>query len=427
MKLDTVKKVHFVGIGGIGMSALARHFLHDKKVVSGSDRAPSPITDALEAEGVQFFPSQIAGNIADDMDLVIYTEAMPKDHEELAAARSKGIVCINYFEALGLVANQYYLIAVAGSHGKTTTTAMLIDIFEDAGYDPSAVVGSLRAETGKNYRAGKSKYFIAEACEYRRDFLHLRPDILVITNIEAEHLDYYKDLDDVVSAFRELAMQVSPDGAIVCNAKDPVVMRAVEGAQAKVIDYTQAIDVLMPMTQPGMHNRMNAAAATSAALEVGVDKVQVKGSLGAFKGTWRRFEYKGKTAAGALIYDDYGHHPSEIKATIMGARELYADRKLLLVYEPHMYSRTHALFTDFVSALSLADEVILAPIYAAREENVSGVTAEKLATALTVPAIAVPDLDTARDEAITRADAQTLILVMGAGTIYNVANELINA
>ena len=206
MKLSDIKKVHFIGIGGIGMSALARLFLTEGKTVSGSDRVPSDITHALEAEGVTFFPEQIGGNISDDIDLIVYTEAMPLDHEELVQARELRIQSMNYFDALGMVANEYYLIAVAGSHGKTTTTAMIIDIFEKAGLDPSAIVGSLRASTKSNYRAGKSKYFVVEACEYRRDFLSLTPDVLIITNVEHEHVDYYKNLDAVQQAFHELSL-----------------------------------------------------------------------------------------------------------------------------------------------------------------------------------------------------------------------------
>src|SRR3989344_3449707 len=184
--ISTISRVHFIGIGGIGISGLARYFLHERKTVSGSDRAPSAITDALIRGGVSFHEAQVAANITDDIDLVVYTEAMSQDHAELVAAREKGIPCINYFEALGLVANPYYLIAVAGTHGKTTTTAMAIDMLETAGLDPTAVVGSLRAKTKSNFRAGKSKYCIVEACEYRRDFLYLKPEILVITNIEEE-------------------------------------------------------------------------------------------------------------------------------------------------------------------------------------------------------------------------------------------------
>ncbi len=205
--IDSISRIHFIGIGGIGMSALARHFLSEKKTVSGSDRALTDITKALAAEGVQIFSEQVADNVTKDIELVVYTEAMEATHPEMRAAKDLKIPMLNYFDALGQAMNPYYLIAVAGTHGKTTTTAMLTDIFESAGKDPTAVIGSLRASTKSNYRAGKSKYAIVEACEYKRDFLSLKPDILVITNLELEHVDYYKSLEDVQSAFRSLAEQ----------------------------------------------------------------------------------------------------------------------------------------------------------------------------------------------------------------------------
>ena len=342
-KVDLAKitRVHMIGVGGIGMSGLARLFLHEGKRVSGSDRAPSDITAALADEGVKFFPSQEATNISNDIDMVVYTEAMPQDHPEMAAGRGLGVPMMNYFEALGLVANQYYLIAVAGTHGKTTTTAMLIDIFEEAGLDPSGIVGSLRAKTKSNYRAGKSKYFIVEACEYRRDFLHLEPDVLVITNLEAEHLDYYKNLEDVQAAFRELALKVREDGAVIAEMSNPNVAPVLTDLPCRVIDYKKNLDLSLQLKVPGLHNRMNAAAAMAAAQFAEVPINVAKIALQKFSGTWRRFEYKGEVN-GAPVYDDYGHHPTEIKATISGARELYPDNKLVVVYQPHTYSRSRA-------------------------------------------------------------------------------------
>ncbi len=424
--LENTTHVHFVGVGGIGVSALARLFLQEGKKVSGSDRAPSDITSALEAEGVTFFPSQVGENITGDIDLVVYTEAMPHDHEELVAAREKGIVCINYFTALGMVANEYYLIAIAGSHGKTTTTAMLIDIFEDAGLDPSAVVGSLRARTKSNYRAGKSKYFIAEACEYKRDFLSLNPDMLIITNIEYEHVDYYKDLADVQSAFRELALRVPEDGYVVVNRNDENVLPVIEGLAATVIDYQKSMSPLRVLKVPGMHNQMNAAAAIAAAAQVGIRPEDAERSVKAFSGTWRRFEYKGEVQ-GAKVYDDYGHHPTEVAVTIKGARELYPDRKLVLVFQSHTYTRTATLFDDFVHALLLADEVFILPIYAAREENVHGVSHTQMVDAVNAAGGSAYACTTA-DEVVTRlkneATDHDLILVMGAGDVTQVATQL---
>ncbi len=230
MKLDASSKIHMIGIGGIGMSGLARLYMHEGMEVSGSDAQETPLTQALATEGAKITYVQDGSLIESRaIDLVVYTEAMPSDHPELEKARALGIPLMNYFEALGMVANEYYLIAVAGTHGKTTTTAMLIDIFEEASFDPSAIVGSLRSKTGSNYRAGKSKYFIVEACEYRRDFLTLTPDVLVITNIEHEHVDYYKDLSEVQSAFRELALKVPEDGAIITNVTDSSIIPVVAG------------------------------------------------------------------------------------------------------------------------------------------------------------------------------------------------------
>lgn len=423
--LENIKKIHMIGVGGIGMSGLARLFLHEGKEVSGSDRAPSEITNALEHEGVKFCSEQVAGNVASDVDLVVYTEAMAKDHPEMAAAASLNLPMMNYFEALGLVANQYYLIAVAGTHGKTTTTAMLIDIFEEAGLDPSAIVGSLRSKTKSNYRAGKSKYFIVEACEYRRDFLYLEPDILVITNIEAEHLDYYKDLNDVQAAFRELALKVRTGGAVIAQTADANVVPVTEGLSVEVIDYKKYFDLALLLKVPGVHNRMNAAAAMAAAAKVDISPEVSKGALSNFAGTWRRFEYKGEVN-GAPIYDDYGHHPTEIKATIGGARELYPNKELTLVYQPHMYSRTDALFDDFVSALGLADEVILLPIYAAREANESGVSSEKLAGAIGSKAVAVSSHTEALERLRGIVGPENVVLVMGAGDVTKIASELVS-
>lgn len=431
MKLNDFHRIHFIGIGGIGMSALARLCLHEQKIVSGSDRSLSAITEALRAEGVNIYEEQKENNIKEDYDLVIYTEAVGEGSEgyaELSKARTLGIKTINYFTALGLVANEYYLIAVAGSHGKTTTTAMLIDIFETAGLDPSAVVGSLRAKTKSNYRAGKSKYFIVEACEYRRDFLSLKPDILLITNIEHEHVDYYKDLAAVQQAFKEFVGQVRSGGFVVANLADANVRPVLAGTSAdvQVIDYGKFFDPLLQLKIPGLHNLQNAAAAFAAAAQVGITDEVARQALTNFAGTWRRFEYKGEIN-GAKIYDDYGHHPTEIKATILGARALHDDKKLTVIFQPHTYSRTTELFADFVESLALADRVFVLPIYGAREENLSGVTHNKLAEALLKKKVEARAFDTFTavvEETKNTVNKDDVVLVMGAGNITEVASLL---
>ncbi|MCA9362911.1 UDP-N-acetylmuramate--L-alanine ligase [Candidatus Kaiserbacteria bacterium] len=427
LNIDKINRIHFIGIGGIGVSALARHFLSEKKVVSGSDWNLTDITKQLNTEGVQIYGEQVADNITRDIELIIYTEAMSPDQDEMRAAKKSGIPMVNYFEALGLAMNPYYLIAVAGTHGKTTTTAMITDIFENAEKDPTAVVGSLRAKTKSNYRAGKSKYAIVEACEYKKDFLHLKPEILVITNIEHEHVDCYSDLHEVQKAFRQLAAQVSETGVVIADTSDPNVKPVIEGLEVTVINYLENLDPELELKQPGIHNRLNAAAALTVAKHEKLDFVAAKEALRSFSGTWRRFEYKGELN-GALVYDDYAHHPTEIMASIGSARELYPDKKLTIVFQPHTYTRTKELFSDFAKAVGLADEVIFLPIYAAREENVSGVSSRELSvkalefTKASSFVESFAEVESILRKKLTQDD---VVIVMGAGDVTELANSLV--
>lgn len=427
--MEKSKRIHFIGIGGIGMSGLARLYLHEGAEVSGSDAVETKLTQQLVKEGISITYQQTPENIqskgSDPLllpDLVVYTEAMAADHPELMAAQAAGIRTINYFEALGEIANEYYLIAVAGTHGKTTTTAMLIDILEEASFDPTAIVGALRTKTGSNYRAGKSKYFIAEACEYKRDFLTLRPDVVVITNLELEHVDYYRDLADVQAAFAEFISRVPVDGAVIANAKEEHIQPVLENFSGSVIDYKDAFDPLRPLSQPGFHNQMNAAAAVATARFLGIEESAIKTALDSFAGTKRRFEYKGDYN-NAPIYDDYAHHPTEIAAAIAGAKDKYPNRQLTVVFQPHTYSRTKELFDDFVAVLGKADRVLLVPIYSARETDHGDVSSEQLAQALqnaehfyTLEAVAQAIKDS--------VDVQDIVLVMGAGDVTKVSDIL---
>jgi UDP-N-acetylmuramate--alanine ligase len=428
--MEQFNRVHFIGIGGIGMSGLARLFLHEKKQVSGSDMNESPITQALIKEGAEVSYDQNSTTIYDseEVDLVVYTEAISKDNQQFQKAKELGIKTVNYFEALGMVANEYYVIAVSGTHGKTTTTAMLIDIFEEASLDPSAIVGSLRSKTGSNFRPGKSKYFIVEACEYRRDFLSLEPDILVITNIEHEHVDYYPSLASVQQAFHEFALKVREGGAIITNATDSSIIPVLAGVERTVIDYKTSIDLSLSLHMPGVHNRLNAAAAKAAALFAGVDEEVIDSALENFAGTARRFEYKGDTN-NAPVYDDYAHHPTEIAASIAGARELYPDRKLTVVFQPHTYSRTQELFDDFVKVLGKADRVFLLPVYAAREEAGYTKTSEDIVAALQSGGVEASHFMTLEAAALAVKESvsnQDVVLIMGAGSVTKVAGLLTN-
>lgn len=427
--LTDISRIHFIGIGGIGMSALARFFVHEKKQVSGSDRALTPITEALQNEGITIFTEQVAGNISTDIELVVYTEAMSHDHEEMVAAAKLGVPMMNYFEALGLAMNPYYLIAVSGTHGKTTTTAMLTDIFEAAEKDPTAIIGSLRSKTKSNFRAGKSKYAVVEACEYKRDFLHLKPDVLVITNVEYEHTDYYKDLADVQAAFRTFVEQVNEGGVVVTDTKNPNIIPIIKDAPVKVIDYNEYFDMRLPLKQPGMHNRMNAAAALAVAQNEKLSLEEATKSLVDFAGTWRRFEFKGEFQ-GAQVYDDYAHHPTELKATLSGLRELYRDKRLVAIFESHTYSRTASLFDDFARVTVLADQFYFLPIYAAREENTAGVSIKELA----VKALEynphtsyVPTYEAMIDTLKQTVTDKDVIVFLGAGNITKLPSNLVNS
>jgi len=435
------QKIHFIGIGGIGMSALARMFLGEGKQVSGSDRAPSLVTEGLEKLGAKIFYEQEAENIAADVDLVVYTIAIPADNSELLAARAKGIDCLTYPQALGLISAEKYTIAVAGAHGKTTTTAMIAEMMIAASLSPTVVVGSLLKQKntessfpgGTNFIAGDSKYLVVEACEYQRSFLNLSPRIAVITNIDNDHLDYYKDFADIQSAFAEFISKVPDDGFVVCDKKDPRLELVLGQTKATVVDYKNFLERISSsgLTVPGHHNLLNA----SAALAVGeilqiAEKTSLEALLG-FSGVWRRFEPKGEMETGALVYDDYAHHPTEIEAALAGAREFMSNRqmtgKLFAVFQPHLYSRTKILKEDFATKLALADEIIMAPIYAAREPADPTISSEILAEAI---ARKNPNVRVLRDfaeiaEALrTDTEEGDLIMTIGAGDIYKVGEDL---
>lgn len=423
--INHVTHIHMIGIGGIGISGLARFLVHEKKTVTGTNDIASPKTlDALEEMGVtiSYDMEQLP-----EADMYVYSEAWHSIAPGLLAqAKATKKPVVNYFEALGMAANPYYLIAVAGTHGKTTTTAMLTDIFEAAEKDPTAIIGSLRAKTNSNYRPGKSKYAIVEACEFRRDFLHLTPDVLVILNLEHEHVDYYQSLTDVQSAFRELVAQVHETGVVITDPKNPSIAPVVADAAVPVIDYTEYLDPQLPLKAPGMHNKQNAAAAITVARHEKLSLDVARQAAVDFAGTWRRFEYKGE-CNGAPVYDDYAHHPTEIKAALAGARELYPERRLVAVFQPHTYSRTKALFDDFAKAFREADEVVVAPIYASRETDTLGVTSRELAVkmiAYTPNAHYQKDMEAIITHLHSTVTANDVVVILGAGPITEVAGAI---
>lgn len=420
-------RIHIIGIGGIGVSALARMLLHDGKTISGTEDNQSPETlDALRAQGVEISLDLDPAKLP-QADCYIYSDAWDtRQPHFMAGARTKGVPMFSLYEALGMYANtSKCLIAVCGAHGKTSTTAMLIDVLEAADLNPTGFVGSLRAKTKSNFRAGGSEYFVAEADEWNRHFLQYQPKILVILNIDADHLDYYKDLADIQSAFRALAQKVPLDGFIVCDPNDANVRPALEGVSAKIVDYKKYFDPQLPLKVLPLH-RMNAAAVLAVADLLHIDGGAARQALAEFSGTWRRFEFKGKTAQGADVYDDYAHHPAEIRATLCAAREQFPNRKFFVAFHPHLYSRTKLLFDEFAAAFADADEVLIAPIFAAREEPDPSISSEKLAEKIAAngkPAKAL-DFDAIADYLRTVPVSGDIVITMGAGDIYKVAEAI---
>jgi len=380
--LKEAKIVHFIGIGGIGISAIARMLLSEGKTVSGSDASESEITVALRKLGAEIFIGQKKENVPTNIDLFIYTVAVKEDNPEFIEAKSRGVKMMTYAETLNEISKSKYTIAVSGTHGKTTVTAMVAKILIDAGLDPTVIVGSLiKDKSGEptNFIAGKSKYFVVEACEYERSFLNIEPKIAVINNIDADHLDYYGDLNGVIAGFNEFAQKVPGDGFVVCDPHDEKVTKSLIGIESNIVDRKEFYSKSIKLMVPGEHNRLNAATAMAVAKVLGIETDQALKSLESFSGAWRRFEYKGKTKAGTIVYEDYAHNPQKIRAALQGAREMFPDKRLVVVFQPHLFSRTKLLLNEFATAFGDADEIILAPIYPAREAFDPTISSEILA------------------------------------------------
>ncbi len=408
------------------MSALAQLMKDGGADVSGSDREASPTTELLSKKGISVRIGQAAGNVPADAELVVYSEAVWEDNPERERAKELGIRQRSYFAQLGEVSKGKRTIAVAGTHGKTTTTGMTAKILLDAGASPSAVVGSIVQDFGSNYLRGESNLFVAEACEYKRDFLCLTPTYLIVTNVEWDHTDYYKDLADFQSAFRTMMEKVPADGAIITNPSHPNIAPLLTGLVAPVIDYTQepAYELLLP----GEFNKDNARAA-AAASRVAFPSVRddaIRASLAAFHGTWRRFEYKGKTKNGADIYDDYAHHPTAVRATIAELKKRTKGR-LYVAFHPHLFSRTRDLLPEFATAFAGADQVFIAPIYAAREDDDGSISSEILAQKIAETGVDAEALsfENIRHLFETYAKEGDSVATIGAGDIYKVADALV--
>jgi UDP-N-acetylmuramate--alanine ligase len=446
--------IYFVGIGGISMSGLAEILASEGFRVSGSDSKRSSVTDGLEQKGIRVNIGQRGGNIGEDIDCAILTSAIREDNPEFVAIREKNIPSLTRAQLLGQLMKNYKVsIAVSGTHGKTTTTSMIGDILMEADCDPTILVGGMLKSIGGNIHIGSSDYFVTEACEYTNSFLSFFPTIGVILNIEADHMDFFKDLEDIYNSFRQFALLIPEDGYLIINGDIPRVSEIIKDLPCKVIifgggaacDYAvgsfnyddrgcptfvvqrkEREAVTLTLKVPGAHNGANAMAALAVAdvLDIPIQSSIV--SLGNFGGTERRFEWKG-SLQGVTIIDDYAHHPTEISATLTAASH-YTYQTLWCVFQPHTFTRTAAFLKEFAQALSGADHVVLTDIYAARETNTVGVTSVDLLEelqALGTKCDYFSTFDEVENFLLENCTKGDLLITMGAGDVNLIGERLL--
>ncbi len=446
--------VHFIGIGGISMSGLAEILLKEKFTISGSDNKPSALTEHLVSMGATINYPQKADNITDDIDVVVYTAAIHEDNPELMEVRSRNLPTLTRAQLLGQLMNNYKTpIAISGTHGKTTTTSMLTHILLEAEKDPTISVGGILKAIGGNIRVGNSDVFVTEACEYTNSFLDFLPKISIILNVEEDHMDFFKDIDDIRASFHKFAALLPADGTLVINKNIEKMESITDGLSCKVITYSEtqnadysasnitfdewgnaSFDLIkygeyvgrITLSVAGNHNISNALSTIAVAdiLDIPLDTIQ-KG-IRTFTGTDRRFEYKGKKN-GFTIIDDYAHHPTEIKATLTSVRN-YPHREVWCIFQPHTYTRTKAFFHEFAEALSLADHVIMADIYAARETDTLGVSSEALAEELKqlgADAYYLSSFEAIENFVLEKCFHGDVLITMGAGDVVNIGDSLL--
>ena len=446
--------LHFIGIGGISMSGLAEILLREGFSISGSDSKASPLTDHLRELGARIFIGQAAENIFPGIDCVIYSAAIHPDNPEFIAAKEAGLPMLTRAELLGEIMRNYDTpIAVAGTHGKTTTTSMCSHILMEAGLDPTITVGGILPSISGNIRVGKSGTFIAEACEYTNSFLSFFPKIEIILNVDADHLDFFKNIEEIAESFHRFAMIPGADGTLIMNRDTPFFDVVTKDAAARIITYSleQSADYTaenivfdrrgfagftciergsalgnFALSVPGIHNVSNALASIALGRRLGISVEDIARGLIGFTGTDRRFQKKG-TVNGAEVIDDYAHHPTEIRATLTAAKS-YPHKKLFVSFQPHTYTRTKALLPEFADALSLADHVLLADIYAAREKNTVGISSEDLLAELQkrgVEAEYCPSFEEMESSLRAQLCEGDLLITMGAGNIVEVGENLV--
>ena len=448
-KLDTIKNIYFIGIGGIGMSALARYFVAKGCVVNGYDKTKTILTEALSELGIEIHYEDNIDLIDKNASVVVYTPAIPESHSELAYYRANGYEVVKRSDVLGWITEGTVNICVAGTHGKTTVSTMIAHLLRDSGYGCTAFLGGIAANYNTNFWSSDNNVVVVEADEYDRSFLKLHPSVAVITSMDADHLDIYKTPAAFEDAFVSFSEKVKAGGLLLAKKglareasfdTSKLVTYSLNGSGASI--YAKDITVVngaytftavgpswqieeLVLNMGGLHNIENALVAISVAVHLGIEPQKIKIALANFAGVKRRFEYLVKTSEQVLI-DDYAHHPAELAALISGVRSLYSNQKLTLVFQPHLFSRTQDLCDGFAQSLSAADEVVLLPIYPARELPIPGVTSEMIAHKMTNKNVVLLEKEAVSDW--VKKQQPKLLVMAGAGDIdvliRNIKNDL---
>ncbi|MDD5074829.1 MAG: cyanophycin synthetase [Candidatus Peribacteraceae bacterium] len=421
--------IYCSGIGGIGLSAYAAYQRSRGLVVSGSDRADSAVITDLRTQGIEVFLSQDGTHVPADADLFVFSEAVPETGPERVRAKELGIPSMSYFQALGEITKGSRLTAVCGTHGKSSVTAMAAKVLTEAGSDPSIIVGTkLRELNGRNWRRGESGLFLVEACEYRRSFLSLSPAVILLTNADGDHFDYYASQEDYEHAFIEFTGKLPKDGFLITHLRDPQCARIAGKCHAKVID---ADALPFPtLATPGLHMQKNGQLVLGLASVLGIPEGDALVSLQSYAGCWRRMEMRGTWGRNVMVIDDYGHHPTEIRATIEGILGAYPERRLVVVFQPHTHDRTLKLYDGFVQSFRGADTVVIPNIYDARRERDQGTVdvpkfVQDIAKASQVTALdgrSLAETEQSLKKNILRKD--DILLCMGAGDITELAGRM---
>jgi UDP-N-acetylmuramate--alanine ligase len=443
--LTNIKRIYFIGIGGIGMSALARYFNTQGVVVAGYDKTPTTLTKDLEKEGIKIHFEDDVNKIDKEATVIVYTPAIPADHTELKYYRDHGYLVVKRSDVLNWITENAFTIAIAGTHGKTTTTSMTAHLLRHSGFGCNAFLGGIASNYNTNFWSHEKNVVVVEADEYDRSFLKLAPNIAVVTAVDPDHLDIYGTAEEVLKAFGQFTDKIKAGGTLIQkmgtafnidNSNKNVFTYGYNKDQAsyhtanlKVVEGSYLFDVVHPaetikdviLNMGGLHNVENATAAIAIAITLGIEEQKIKDAVASFKGVNRRFEYKVKTANKVLI-DDYAHHPEELNALISGVRSLYPNEKMVLIFQPHLYSRTQDQAAGFMEVLDKADEVILLPIYPARELPIEGVTSDMLLAGMELKHKQVMSKDALLEWAKTTPDK--LIVMAGAGDIDVCINQI---